>query len=230
VRPRLICLAHAGGTSRVFAGWVRSLAGVCEVRPLEMPGRGVRMREPLATRIAPLAREVAAELSAPDHGAVVAFGHSMGGLIAYAAALRAVAAGRPPAGLVLAGVSPPHLGRHAPLHALSDEALRERLRELGGTPREALDSVELMEIMLPIVRADLEVCETYRSAPIPLPCPITAISASADSLAPPSAVAQWQRYTAAGFDHVHLPGDHFFGGSEAALIAIVRERVLRFAG
>jgi surfactin synthase thioesterase subunit len=45
---------------------------------------------------------------------------------------------------------------------------------MGGTPEAVLEHLELMSVLNPILRADLEVCQTYEYEPRPpLDCPIT---------------------------------------------------------
>ena len=229
MRPRLICLPHAGGSARVFIDWQRALEAAFEVRAIELPGHGTRYREPLATRIPPLAREIVATLGEDGARPYVLFGHSMGGLIAHAVAAEAASLGRSPAHVVVAGVAPPHVPRER-LHELHDAALLERLREHGGTPREALESDELMSIVLPIVRADLEACAAYRPLTRTLACAITALSGADDAIAPPAAVAGWSAYTARAFEHIGFAGDHFFVHRQRERIfTLLRERVAPLA-
>jgi medium-chain acyl-[acyl-carrier-protein] hydrolase len=117
-----------------------------------------------------------------------------------------------PARLIVAGRGAPHLPlRHAPMHALSDRELRSQLRDLRGTPEAVLDNDEIMQLILPTLRADFAVHETYvyRDEP-PFACPILALVGDADTFAPPADVAGWREHTTAAFDMTVMPGGHFF--------------------
>jgi surfactin synthase thioesterase subunit len=141
------------------------------------------------------------------------FGHSLGGLVAFEVArrLRAVDA-PPPLALVVAATPPPHLGRpERRLHAIPDEDLVAELRKLNGTPAEVLANPDLLDVLLPIVRADLAVMEMYRYRPDrPLACAIAVIGAENDSLVSSSCLSGWSRHTTARASVTVLPGDHFF--------------------
>jgi medium-chain acyl-[acyl-carrier-protein] hydrolase len=82
---------------------------------------------------------------------------------------------------------------------------------LKGTPEEVLQHRELMELLLPVLRADFSLLNTYapRQRP-PLPCPIAAFAGAADQEIPVDVVQSWQEHTAAAFRLRVVPGDHFF--------------------
>src|SRR5439155_802806 len=68
-----------------------------------------------------------------------------------------------------------------------DSVVREKLRELGGVPAEVDESPELMELLMPVIRADFSVCETHRYRPEPpLHCPIVAFCGEQDREVPPA--------------------------------------------
>jgi medium-chain acyl-[acyl-carrier-protein] hydrolase len=162
--------------------------------------------EPLAKL---LAKEVVPFLDRP----YVLFGHSLGGLVAFEVArhLRAEDA-PPPLALVIAATPPPHSsGPARRLHEGSDEDLIAELRKLDGTPAAVLANRELLRLLLPVLRADLAVMETYEYRPdSPLECAIVAIGAEDDRLVSPSRLSGWGRYTTARASLAVLPGDHFF--------------------
>ena len=80
---RLFCLPYSGASAMAYNRWRRILPAWLVVQPLELPGRGMRMDEPLHTRldtlVAQLAREVAPQVQQP----YALFGHSLGGLLAF---------------------------------------------------------------------------------------------------------------------------------------------------
>ena len=120
------------------------------------------------------------------------------------------------------GIVPAHLfvsGRHAPqlpetdpiTYNLEEAEFIEELRRLNGTPREILENPELMHLMLPLLRADFEVVETYVYWPGPaLDCPITAFGGLQDQEVSRKEVEAWREQSIASFSLRMLPGGHFF--------------------
>lgn len=222
-RVRLMCLPYAGGSAAAFRGWERLLPPAVELFLVELPGRGMRIREePLRAVdeiVEHLADAVGAELDAP----FALFGHSMGALLAFelARSLRRRGSAGPLA-LAVSGFAAP--ARHAasdrePLHRLPAASLRETLHRLQGTPREILESRSMMELLLPILRADLQVCETYvYRDEAPLDVPLLAFGGDADPEVPREALEAWALETSDVFRCRLLPGDHFFVRTAAAEI------------
>jgi myxalamid-type polyketide synthase MxaE and MxaD/epothilone polyketide synthase D len=168
----------------------------------------------------------------PDRGFAL-FGYSMGGLIAYELTRSLEARNGPrPFALMIAACRAPHLpDRRRKLHRLPDAALRRALDRYAGTPPELLEDEELMELVLPRLRADFEVCETYawRDAG-PLATPIAVFGGEADRSVSKQDLDAWRRHTRAGFRLRRFPGGHFFiQQHEAALAASVAEFVTLLA-
>ncbi|UFZ04828.1 alpha/beta fold hydrolase [Bradyrhizobium ontarionense] len=210
---RLICLPYAGGSAMIYARWKRSVPSWIDVLPLEWPGRGARMDEPLHTDPVALADLLAAELvDAPLAAPYVLFGHSLGGLIAFEVAHRLLALGAPrPQMLLVSGTEAPAKRDGSRWREpLSDDALRDELLMLKGTPQEALESVEIMRSALPILRADFLMCGNYvAQRRQPLPCPVHVFGGDLDDTRP-EALQAWRAETSAAFGLDMLPGDHFF--------------------
>jgi surfactin synthase thioesterase subunit len=165
------------------------------------------------TRLAPLVRALVNALDALLDRPFAIFGHSMGGLVAFELARALRARGKPqPAHLFISATGAPGAPSTLPLLATARDAdVKKELRALNGTPRELLDNDELMALMLPVVRADFSVLETYeyREEP-PLAVPITVFGGASDRVVPPSALSGWRRQSMKG-SRLHLfPGDHFF--------------------
>ncbi|MCA9751978.1 MAG: thioesterase, partial [Gemmatimonadetes bacterium] len=98
----------------------------------------------------------------------------------------------------------------SPVHDLPDADFKEALRRLRGTPEEVLAHDELMELLLPLLRADFEMCDTYEPAPRePLSCPIVAFAGDEDPNVRPEQLAAWGELTTGEFRAVTLPGGHF---------------------
>lgn len=210
---RLFCFPYAGGGTAIYRSWAASLPADVEVCAVQLPGRGTRLREPLATSLSPLVRQAAREMLPLFDRPFAFFGHSMGAITSFEMAhhLRDEY-GLHAAQLFVSGRSEPRLKSNTrPIHPLPEAEFIEELRRLNGTPREALENEELMQMMLPVLRADFAVCETYGyTAGDALDCPITAFGGMQDPDISRDRLEGWRAHTRAAFVLRMLPGDHFF--------------------
>ena len=214
-RMRLFCFAYAGGGASIFVPWIEALAPLCEMCPVQLPGREGRFSEPLLkdTR---MAAELAARAIAPACEEPYAlFGHSLGAVLAYEVALHLRKAGvRDPEHLFVSarrGALVPHSGKRS--GHLPDDEFKMRLLELNGTPREFLDNPDLVELLLPRVRQDFLLDETYEPRPEfePLDCPISAFGGTEDRDVSEPSLQAWSAQTKREFALTLFPGaDHFF--------------------
>lgn len=212
-RPtRIFCIPYAGGSAAAYARW-RTLADErVDLIPVQLPGRGARIRERPVDRLDRLAAMLAEALGPRLDRPFALFGHSMGALLAFETARTLRRTGQPlPAALfVSARRAPQRPSRRPPLHQLSDTELIAELRALDGTPPAVLEDEELLGLMLPIVRADLKAVETHDHHPEPpLDCPIRAFGGTRDSIAPDDLRA-WSVQTTRGFALTMFDGGHFF--------------------
>jgi medium-chain acyl-[acyl-carrier-protein] hydrolase len=144
---------------------------------------------------------------------LVLFGHSMGAVIAFEIALHMRREyGREPIHLFVSGRRAPQMGAaDARTYALPDEQFVEELRRLNGTPKEVFENAELLQLMMPVLRADFEICQTYAGRPgAPLNCPITAFGGLEDPGVRREHLEAWREQTTASFSLHMLDGDHFF--------------------
>lgn len=212
-RFRLFCLPYAGGSARVYLPWRGHLPSHVELCAVQLPGRDHRIGERPIPDARELAEAVVDGCEGLWEGRFGILGHSMGALLAFEVARSLRRRGGPvPERLWLSGMRPPH--RFEPggrLHSMSVEALIERLREFGGTPEELLADAGLVRALLPMIRADFALCETYEHVPEPpLESPISAFAGRFDRLAAPAEVAGWERHTNGGFSLRTLDDAHFF--------------------
>ena len=233
-RVRLFCFHHAGGGASVFHRWTDELPDDIEVWPVQLPGRETRLRERPINRMAPLVKELVQALSLHLDMPFALFGHSMGAHVAFefARELRR-AAGLEPVHLFVAGHQAPHRKcRVPPVYGAPDGALMDRVHLLAGTPREVLAQPGLMQIMLPILRADLEIVETYQYvAEEPLRYPISAFWAHSDIVADEEEALAWSAQTTDTFKVRDLEGDHFFvHSSRHAIQRAIREDLMATLG
>jgi medium-chain acyl-[acyl-carrier-protein] hydrolase len=212
-RIRLFCFPYAGGGASIFRDWAQDLPDFVEVCPVQLPGRENRFQEALLTCLEPLIEALAGELAPQLDPPFAFFGHSMGALVAFELARRLHRDGRPlPARLLVAGCGAPSIRtQDPPMHTLPDAEFRSRLRGLNGTPAAVFDDDELMELLLPNLRADIGLCETYTFIPGPrLTCPISAWGGLGDDTVSHRELDVWREHTIGPFRLRMLPGDHFF--------------------
>jgi len=208
----LFCFPYAGGTASMFQQWRNGLPDTIEVCPVQLPGRGHRLSEPRFTNLGPLVASLAEEMGDYLDRPFAFFGHSMGALITFELARLLRRKGkRQPVHIFVSGCDAPQCNRPKPIYDLPEPELLEELRGMNGTPQEVLDHAELMELMLPIIRDDLSVCQTYEYSPEPpLSCDITAFGGLQDPGVSEAAVNAWREQTTGTFAMKMIEGDHFF--------------------
>jgi surfactin synthase thioesterase subunit len=213
-RRRLLCVPYAGVGPSAYRRWAESLPADVEVGIVHLPGREGRLREAPFTRIEPLVDAAAPALRPYLDLPFAMFGHSMGALVAFELARRFRDEGAGvPTQLFVSGRRAPQLPpRHAPMtHLPDDQFVGEIRRRYNGIPDEVLRHPDLLALLLPGLRADLSVVETYAHRPgVPLPCPITAFGGLADPEATEAELVGWRQQTAAALSVRMLPGGHFF--------------------
>ena len=203
---RLFCFPYAGGGDSIFNSWQQKLPDTIEVCPVQLPGRNSRIAEAPYTRMDQLVRDAGEALAPYLDKPFALFGHSMGALIAFAFArhLRREQMAQPIHLFVSGRPSPQTMTSPVDLKQFDSE-LPELLQSRRDTPK------ELMELMLPVFRADLALCHTYvyTSEP-PFGFPLTAFGGLDDPGVPRHLIEGWREHTTARFVLRMLPGDHFF--------------------
>lgn len=210
----LYCFPYAGVGASIYRAWQHAggLAPGYEVLPVQPPGRENRLAEPAHRRMPQLIDDLIASMSLLPERPFAFFGHSMGALIAYELACALRERGLPqPTQLFLSAFRAPHLpSANIRIHQLPDEVLKIVLQKDGIAPA-VLDNDDLMNALLPTLRADLELCDTYEYTPRgPLDIPISVFGGDHDVRVAAEDLAGWRAHTTAEFELVILPGNHFY--------------------
>ncbi|MDH0648718.1 alpha/beta fold hydrolase [Pseudomonas sp. GD03858] len=211
----LLCLPYSGASAMVYSRWRRKLPAWLQVRPVELPGRGARLGEPLQTDMQALARQLAAEQRLAASTPYAVLGHSLGALLAFELTHELLALGcPPPVALFACGTAAPtrreDYERGNWREPKSDVELIDELRTLQGTPEEVLANEELMSLTLPVLRADFLLCGRYAYRQrAPLRCPLHVLGGE-DDRANEEQLQAWRRETLGDFSLQMFPGGHFF--------------------
>lgn len=171
------------------------------------------MREPPFTRLSAVVEQLAHAIEPHLEKPFAFFGHSLGAVMAFELArrLRRQAGVEPVRIFVSARSAPQILRTEAPIYNLPEPELLETLQRLNGTPKEVLEHFELIHLMLPLLRADFEMAETYTySAEPPLTCPINAFGGLHDLEVKREHLEAWREQTTGDFTLRLFEGDHFF--------------------
>jgi len=209
---RLVCFPCAGAGPAMFRPLARELPAEIELVAVCLPGRESRLREPPARHLLALTAQVTRELADTIDGPYLLFGHSMGAMLAYEVCRWAQKTGRCPLpyAMTASACIGPDLPRGTDVVGQSDLRLIERLAALGGIPPEAAADRDLMRLILPTIRADLEMVEAYqpRFGP-PLELELVVVAGDADHVATPAQITGWRPTALRSSVHIR-PGGHFY--------------------
>lgn len=223
--PRLVCFPHAGGSATAYLPLARTLPADLDVVSVQYPGRQDRYREAPFTSIDALVEAVAGhladELAADPARPYALFGHSMGALVAFETARLLAARGLPlPQRLFLSGRSAPGPRTSEHYQFFEDADVLAEVRRLGGTDQAMLDNPEIMEMVLPGLRADYRALGTYvwREGER-LGVPMTVLVGDSDPMVSVEEAVTWREHTGGDFALNVFPGGHFYLGDHIGEIA-----------
>jgi medium-chain acyl-[acyl-carrier-protein] hydrolase len=209
---RLFCFPYSGGAASAYRDWQRSLPAEFDVRPVQLPGRENRLLEDPISDLDKLLESLATSLRPALIAPFAFFGHSMGAVISWELArLLRHCYGVTPVHMFVSGCPAlPYVDRRD--HAdLPDAELTAHLRALGGTPEEVLRDSEMMELLLPSIRADFTLLSNYKYQPGELlDCPVTVLAGDRDLSCPIEYLYEWSKLTSADCHVRILSGGHFF--------------------
>lgn len=211
---RLWCVPFAGGGAAVWHPWAAALTGIAEIVAIRAPGRENRFAEPLLNRLGDYVAGFVDQLAPYANEDYALCGHSLGALVVFETVrtLRRRGLGLPRALVVCAARAPHHLPDQPLLHPMArPEFLAEVERRYGPIPPEIRNDPEILDLLLPVLRADLEMYETYQhSTAAPLDLPILALGGETDAIVSRAQVLDWQAHTTAECTAEIMPGGHFF--------------------
>lgn len=211
---KLFCLPYAGGSAMMYTKWKKLLHPSIELCPVELAGRGKRFKDKFYDSFNAAVDDAYHLIEHEIHKAPYAFfGHSMGASISFELCHKIKeSGGPPPVHLFLSGRKPPHLKPDdSNIHELPEEEFKEEIAKLGGTAPEVLAHKELLEIFLPVLRADYRILEThqYVEKAGKLDYDTTILYGTEDD-ATENEIRGWQIYMNKPCNFRRFEGDHFF--------------------
>jgi len=213
-RVRLFCFPHAGVGASVYRPWAAELPQDVELCAVQLPGRETRLREPPFRDLRELVDATLEQIAPMLDRDFALFGHSMGACVAFELARRLEGGDGPgPARLFVSGRRAPSIPpSEPPMHPLTDAQFVEEIRRrYNGIPDEVMQHPELVALLLPCLRADIEMLERHSHRPsAPLRCPVSALGGAQDPVVSAAELGAWKEETAGGFSLRLFPGQHFY--------------------
>lgn len=220
-RVRLFCLPSAGVGASIYRSWHEAFPPEVQVAVIQLPGRENRFSEPHFERMQDVVDECLMGMRNYLDLPFAILGHSMGAVVGYELMHRLRAEGLPvPLHFFACSHDAPDLVRDTrPLSTLTDEALVNYLDTVGGIDPEFLKERSYLDLMLPLIRADLRVLDKYEWHDRgPCDVPITAIVGREDTWAAVDKIRMWGRQTSSQFKAITIDGGHFLVRDNSAEI------------
>lgn len=229
---RLICFPPAGSGTIIYQKWATQLPPDVEMWSIRLPGRETRLRDPLFYSLPPLIESIANTLAPHLEQPYLLFGHSLGSLISFELSRHLNHLGKPlPQQLLLSGHRAPHRPPlNPPIHQANDELFLARIKAMGGTPDAFFEMTDLVELMLPTLRADFTIWENYQyQEDSPLDIPITVFGSDEDRDAAEADFFAWEQHTSSEFVAHMFHGNHFyFQDDPQPLIALMNNSLEQY--
>ncbi|TCO55753.1 thioesterase II family protein [Actinocrispum wychmicini] len=227
----VLCMPHAGAGAGFFWAWRQVAPEGLRLAPMQLPGREDRTDEQPHRDVAVAVRSLLPEAvtAAAGSAGIAVFGHSLGAVLAYELARALEERTELPVAHVFVSGSPgPWHGRVKRSDGLDDAEFVARVEELAGYRHPAFDDPEFRALVLPTLRADVAMHESYRPlSDEPIEAPVTCLRGADDTLVSEQDARRWADATTGGFDYVEMPGGHMYlTESAASCLDVVRAATL----
>jgi surfactin synthase thioesterase subunit len=212
----LFCLPHAGGSAANYYQWNRYLGKTVDLRPIELHGRGSKMRLPFHKNMSELVdcifNEVSSQVELGSNYAI--FGHSFGSWIAYELYSRICDRGlQEPKVIFFSGLRPPYAeGGDGLPDSLDDEDILKTLRYFGGTEEIVFENETMRTFYLSVLKADFNIIRDYQGTRHEklITCEAFALSGKEDHTVKNADLFAWKEVCASRFGVRKISGDHFY--------------------
>jgi len=206
---RLFCFPYAGGNSSVYQDWDKHLDENISLVSVHLKGRLERMDEDAINDIDILVDELYYNIKPFLDEPFAFFGHSLGGLVAFALLEKLEENGYKAKKLIVSASKAPHVYALDKLDNYSDETLVSKLKAHNNTPDYVFESKELMELILPTIRADYQLLDSYKNTKDKkINSKIIILNCEEDINK--ELALEWGEYTNASYGYIAFEDGHFF--------------------
>ncbi|MFT5822556.1 MAG: external thioesterase TEII [Crocinitomix sp.] len=211
---QVFLLHFAGGNYYSFQFLKPHFSGIFEACPIELPGRGKRIREDLIFDEKEAVADYLKQIKSLRNGRpYLIYGHSMGASLGLRLTKKLEELGDAPLRLIVSGNAGPGTGDNKCRSQMNEAELKIELRTMGGVPEEVLENKELYDFFIPIMKADFSLLEKSEKnegnkVDYKLETPITALMGDSEETV--DEIENWRNYTTGKCDFQVLSGNHFF--------------------
>lgn len=208
----LFCVHYAGGSRYSYNMYTEHAPEFINIIPVELPGRGTRVKEALLTDIEAMAADIFRQIKDRLQQPYAIYGHSLGAILCYLVTIKIVENKlNQPVHLFVSGRGGPSVVRNGPFTSeLPREAFIDKVKELGGLPNELLQDDYIMNFFEPILRSDFKGVEQYKyKGPFMLNIPVTVMIGQDEKVSYADAL-EWRKETSKEVAVKVFPGKHFF--------------------
>lgn len=211
--PTLLVFPHAGAGASAYRSFSKALSKNFRVLVFQYPGRQDRAAEPALTSLPDIAAGAFEEFVTSEHrgaGPVVAFGHSMGGWVAFEFVRIAESRGIDVRQLNVSAAVAPANAVSKPPHPTDDESILNHLTALEGTNSAVFGNRDLMRLAIPVIKADYRACDAYSCADdVRISARIHALGGDQDPIVTLGDLYGWGKHTSSA-EVTMFEGGHFF--------------------
>lgn len=208
-------LPYAGASVNVYFEWKKLLPERYELCVCELAGRGTRFTEPCYQSVSEASEDIAKRISEQlnDDDEYIIFGHSMGALLAYEIYYILKQLGtKEPMHLFFSGRNAPHIFEEKDnIENMNNETFLQTVEQYGGLSEEFY-TPEIMDIFLPILRADFTILDNYefQSKAAKISCGVSVFYAENDFSTHINKIQKWNEVVEGNAEFHKFKGEHFF--------------------
>ena len=202
--PAILCFGHAGSYSGVFRDWLNAAEDL-SILPVELPREKTFFDDIaafVAKSLAPVLRE---------RGYCV-FGHSMGAAFAFETEyILETEYNLCAEGVFVCGRHSPDMNKEEFYRSSMDrERLILEMKRLGGIDETLLENKEYTDIIIPFIREDYRIHESYSYSGHRIRCSLEVDLGVGDVSVSIADTNGWRNMTDSGFTRKLFDGGHFF--------------------
>lgn len=210
---KLFCFPYAGGSSYIFSGWEKEFPETIRIIPIEYPGHGMYFNQCLHDSVHSLVNELYSQIVTQINDEPYCFyGHSLGSIICFELTRKLnESAHSLPNQLIISGSVGPQFKEQEKFSELGDDLFLTQIQnKYNGFISALKDNEEILQLFLPILKADFYMSENYVFLPKDkLNCPISVIHSLDDDLLTHNELMGWAAHTIHNLRVLKIPGDHF---------------------